>query len=269
MDIACRLCNSQHTERLALTYSKGTSKSQGWAVSMNLFGPILASLIGMAKFFPQVLGPILGLPVSALAVATGAPFALAVDLMILAVLSSMSVTRMKGTTQSYLAAETAPPPRFRVIANLFRAVFLVAIGTAILAGFIGSSGLGDHVVEPWIVTPIARVFELRTTAEILPLVITVPAVPMVLLAAAFMVMGVRYNRKVWPYREASWQRTFLCKRCGGTFVEPDFDPYGVNKVRSDKAGKGKGEFLPHNETEAEREAVHGKAEQDARYMRGK
>ncbi|MHB8410002.1 MAG: hypothetical protein ACYDHY_18305 [Acidiferrobacterales bacterium] len=74
-----------------------------------------------------------------------------------------------------------------------------------------------------------------------------------------------YNRKAFPKREASWQRTFLCQRCGANFVVAEYDPYGMNAVRSDRLGTGNA--LPIAEQPQARETAEAKADADARQWR--
>lgn len=78
-----------------------------------------------------------------------------------------------------------------------------------------------------------------------------------LLIGIGLTVGALYNKRIWPLREAAWQRSFLCKRCGGIFLVPSYDPIGVNPVSSRRISKG--ELLPRVQTEQERHRVEGKA----------
>lgn len=266
MKIECAFCGSHQTERLALTYGQGTARTRGWAFGMNPLGPALGMLVAVAKAFPAALG-ILGLPMGLLALVAAAPMALVIDFVFVAIMASLSLTRWRGTTQTYLATEAAPPPRFRTGLNAIRALVAVLIGSAFTASLIAASGFGDAVAEPAIGHLMAAMGTPSKRVAI-GLVVATAALPALGLTGAGLMAGVRYNRAVWPLREAAWQRTFLCKRCGGTFLVPDFDPYGVNRIRSDKAGQGKGQFLPHAATEAERTRIRGKAHADGYWLRG-
>lgn len=75
----------------------------------------------------------------------------------------------------------------------------------------------------------------------------------------------QYNRTTWPEQEAIWQRTFMCKRCGTRFIKSDFDPVGVNVVRSDRPHQDG--LLPNRFEDDEVAAARRKARTDDGMLR--
>lgn len=238
LDIDCPLCGSRHTERSALAWSRGLSRTQ-------------SSTLGVGGW--------LALPFHGL---TGGASPLLVVLWPLLLLKSflgfgLFAARSWGRTQSVYSAEAAPPYRFPALKAALLAPF------AALFLFLALSFAAMVAIHVYLEANGIREFgalDARLKA-LLPLL----AVFSFAVCAAVMVFGVFYNNKVWPKREAVWQRSFLCKRCGANFVVPDYDPVGENAVRSDRAGRGG--LLPLAGSPADREAARGKAKDDGWLLR--
>ncbi len=247
MDIICPLCNHNRSERLALTYARGTSHSVSTSVGAMAGGGIspLTALLGFL-FFPVTIG--LG----------AAGFV------------GMGVMRTWTRTQTGLAAESAPPKQLSWLAiSLMTLAYIVTapvVGMLILAWeqshlYPASVSHAKHIT--W-----HMVFTQHTGATVTMLVSMAVLLALIIWGLVLGIRGMLQRRNVdWARREAGWQRTFLCNRCGANFLVPDYDPYGVNVVRSDRMGKG--EYLPRAETRRQRETVEGKAAQDNVRMRGK
>ncbi|MHB8254973.1 MAG: hypothetical protein ACYDEV_15070 [Acidiferrobacter sp.] len=233
MKIDCPLCQGHRTERLALTYAKGVTHTVSNSVGVGAGGGGGGGL--MSLLFP------LFLPLSI-------PF-FALKFLGVGVFGMRTWTR----SSTLLAAESQPPKRL----SYFK-VFLMAVAyflaVPVLIGY-----LGIQVLQP--ITAHAA----RVPVEIF--------FGILILVAVFggLFLGIRgaraWNNVIWAPKEAGWQRSFLCQRCGAHFLVPDYDPIGVNVVRSDKAGTG--EYLPRAETPEQRAAVIAKAQSDHRMLRKK
>lgn len=154
------------------------------------------------------------------------------------------VARTWGTTQTVLSAETQPPYYFPVWRYLTRGLALSVIAIAAYGTVMGM--LGDP-----------KLYGYRYTVAEFYNYLALVMGAVLLLIGGVLTLGVLYNKKIWPLREAAWQRSFLCKRCGGIFLIPDYDPVGINPVSSRAIGK-RG-LLPRVQSEQERLAVETKA----------
>lgn len=204
MEIKCPACAHAGTERLALTYSRGKSNTKTTSASVS---------VGLGRLF-VLLNPMTwvdGLmnfsnPMSLLrGVLSGFGF----------VFGLLTIGRSRGTTQSVLSAEIAPPEKSRWVRMLLQGALLSFIVLLIV------NSLG-----PQHVSGLSR-FLVLSVAPLL----TVVAV----------VHGIHFNRNIWPAREAHWQRSFMCRRCGTVFHVAEFNPPALATVSS--FGKA-GEFLP-------------------------
>ncbi len=235
MEISCPLCESHKTQRLALTYAKGVSHSESTTVGAGAsISPL--TILGFV-FFP-------------IAIAIGALGFMGLGLF---------YARTRTTTITGLAAESAPPKRLKW-GNVVLMALAYIIGMTIACGYL------LREVDHALIVPSAP----HAKAQAITLLVVGAIVWLVLLLGGLWlgIKGARYfNDVVWARREAGWQRTFLCKRCGGNFLVPDYDPIGVNVVRSDRMGTG--EYLPRAETREQRAAVSAKAQSDHQTLRKK
>lgn len=235
LDIDCPLCGSRHAERAALVWAKGLSRSRSSTLGA---GGLLALpfqvILGGASPFSLAMMPIL-LPALLLKSFFG---------------FGLFAARSWGESQTVLSAEARPPFRFpiwkAVLMAPFAALTLTAVCLLVAMALSAAYGLPKSLLEA--------------------------AAPLILIAcaalcAAVVALGAAYNRRVWPGREAVWQRSFLCKRCGANFVVPDYDPVGENAVRSDRAGRGG--LLPLAGAPETRAQARAKAESDERLLRKK
>lgn len=238
LDIDCPLCGSRHTERSALAWSKGLSHTRSTTLG---------------------IGGLLALPFQAL---TGAAGPMMIALWPLFLLKSflgfgLFAARSWGVSQSVYSAESAPPYRFPALKAALLAPF-AALFLFLTLSLAAAVAIHLHLWANAIQAPGALEARLN---PLLPFL----GIGSIAICAGVVVLGVAYNRKVWPKREAVWQRSFLCKRCGASFVVPGYDPVGENAVRSDRAGRGG--LLPLAGSPADREAARGKAKDDERLLR--
>ncbi|TXF11578.1 hypothetical protein [Pelomicrobium methylotrophicum] len=159
----------------------------------------------------------------------------------------LNLARSWGTSRTVLAAETRPPWRFPIVKATLYGVGFVFVGIFFL--------LMAHDLVP----------QLKPLN--LNLYMNSGLVLLICIAAAVILLGHVYNERVWKPKEAVWQRSFLCRRCGAVFAVPEFDPVGENPVRSDKAGKGG--LLPLSGAPETRQAARAKAESDDILLRKK
>ncbi|PZP62052.1 MAG: hypothetical protein DI596_04280 [Azospira oryzae] len=237
MRIVCPLCDSNRSERLALTWSRGLSHSTTNTVGVSLMGFLRGlnpmnildgGIFGVVTYYFRLLGLVF-LPFLAF---FGLGFHLA---------------RSWGTSRTVLSAETRPPWRFPVVRAALYGVGFVFIGVYLL--------LMAHGLVPWF-----RRLDMN-------LYMNSGLVFLLCLAAAVVFLGHVYNERVWKPKEAVWQRSFLCRRCGAVFAVPEFDPVGENPVRSDRAGMGG--LLPLAGAPETRRAARAKAQSDDRLLRKK
>lgn len=237
MEIICPLCESKKTQRLALTYAKGVSTTSSTSAGLGASSGLL-TVLGVL-FLPLTIA------LAALGFARIGIFGF----------------KTRGQTKTGLAAETEPPKKMA-----WGNVVLMALAYTLVIVGIGS----------WTYARGIRVFvhalhlhvSSNVTFTTAPFAAQAFLVLMVTLWSAILLGGLalgfrgawHFNTKTWARREAGWQRTFLCKRCGGNFLAPDYDPIGVNVVRSDRLGTG--EYLPRAETPEQRAAVSAKAASD-------
>lgn len=200
--IECPLCGDRHTERLALAWAKGLSRTESTAagVGATLMAPFHA-VLGAASPLSLAFWPFLLLK-SFLGF-------------------GLFMAKSWGTSQSVYSRETRPPYRFPTLKAIlvFPVAWVALLAIMLLALSIACelSGLGREGFE--------RHAGLAVAASLAA-------------CAAVVCLGVFYNRAVWPKREALWQRSFACKRCGAIFPVPEYHPEGGNAVRSDRAGEG-------------------------------
>jgi len=202
MDFTCPLCGSHHATRLALVQAKGRSRSQSWSLTAGgggIFSLALAFLTLPFKLF-----------------------------------GFGSITRTRGTSETFLASETAPPAPIPIGKFVVVALVVTTMMMSMVSG-IQATSLAVH-------NGLGIVIGNLATFGVLAFFI------------ASIVAANRYNRTVWPQKEAEWQRTFLCGRCGATYVVPEYSPDGVKPVRSDRIGKGGG--LPKTAPPDIRDTIH-------------
>ncbi|AOU98275.1 hypothetical protein BI364_10160 [Acidihalobacter yilgarnensis] len=232
MDFECPNCHSQQAKRLALTWASGLSKTKTKSVGA-----------GAALFFNHMPWSLVAMVFKWVVI----PFTLAFSFPAVFVHAGYSW----GTSQSVLSAATRPPWRFRVLRSLVQAVFFTLIVGWVFEVF-GFWASAHALVSLFHINP-----QHASHAEqqrILYAAIGIPASVIASIVIAAFVLGIRYNLKVWPKREAVWQRTFSCQRCGTLYVVPEFTPAGENVVRSDRAEKGG--LLPRSpERKSEAEAL--------------
>lgn len=215
MNFTCPNCHNRHVKRLALLWAEGLSKTRSNHVSVGVGG-----VFDFLKSLPYLL---IGLPLILIwSVFAGAFSFLGTFFMI---------GRSWGTSQTVLSEESKPPYRFRVgIAALKGLAFVLVFGFVAMVWV--QSEARSH---PAFMETVAWMFPFDKsffTAVIFGLT------PVLAIYAGGLWLGVHYNRHIWPKREAVWQRSFFCNRCGTVFVVPDFTPAGSNVIRSDRAGKG-------------------------------
>ena len=242
MNFECPNCHSDHAQRLALVWSAGLAKTESKNVSAG---------VGFLRRLP-LKAMFMLVPVAAMFAPVAALY------MLLKSAGSFiggfaSIGKSWGTSQSVLSAEAKPPYRFIVwrgllqgLAFLFVAVFASAWASA--RYLFPHFNIPTHPNDIQIAAMLAAVFA-----------------PGLLITIAGMTLGIRYNLKVWPKREAVWQRSFQCSRCGTYYIQADFTPAGGNVVRSDRAGKGG--LMPRFDRGDDKVAAEVMAEGDAQTLR--
>lgn len=121
--------------------------------------------------------------------------------------------------------------------------------------------LGGATTALFLPLIVVGLFEIPLNAGVWYVVImALSAILSVTLARAML----KYNNTTWGEHEAIWQRTFMCNRCGTRFIKSEFDPVGVNVVRSDG---GHGNLLPDRFEENEVAVARGKARTDDKDLR--
>lgn len=183
MEIKCPTCDHRGTERLALSYAKGDSRSRSVSAHVTAGLGFLLNPIGILK---------------------SAFFGL------------LTIGRIWGHSQTTLASETEPPRKYR-----YWLVIPLFLALKIFWGL---------VVGPFASSP----------DELASWVIVLAKLSPGALVIGYLAYALYYNLKVWPKKETSWQKTFLCRRCGTVFEEQDFEI--PDAVRSDERKKGR--FLP-------------------------
>ena len=246
MEIVCPLCDSKKTQRLALTYAKGVSTTSSTSVGVGASS-------GLLTFLGLIFLP-LTIVLAALGFARIGVFGF----------------KTRGQTKTGLAAETEPPKKMAwgnvVLMALAYTLAVAGLALWTASHIIPFAEQTFHIPAPVIDdTPFTKMpFSIQAFAVIYG------AIWLTILLGG-LVLGFRgawyFNTKIWARREAGWQRSFLCKRCGGNFLVPDYDPVGVNVVRSDRMGTG--EYLPRAETPEQRAAVSSKAASDDVLLRKK
>jgi hypothetical protein len=239
MEIICPLCDSKKTQRLALTYAKGVSTTSSTSVGVGASSGLLA-----------VLGLVF------------LPFTIALGALGFARIGVFGF-KTRGQTKTGLAAETEPPKKMSwVNVVLMATAYTIAIIVAALWTGKYAIPLAAHAF----LIPTKTLDDTSFTNApfaIQAFIVVFGGIWLAILLGG-LALGFRgawhFNTKTWARREAGWQRTFLCKRCGGNFLAPDYDPIGVNVVRSDRLGTG--EYLPRAETPEQRAAVSAKAASD-------
>ena len=180
MDIKCPTCKHRSTERLALSYAKGDSRTTSTSASLSLgIGALLNPLTLLKALFGFI-----------------------------------TIGRSWGHSQTTLASETQPPEKFRYW------LALPLMLAAALAWAFGLAFISDDATPSWVLV-------LR---EYTPSVVFF----------GYLGLALWYNFRVWPKKEAAWQKTFMCRRCGTVFESEEFEV--PENVRSDKRKKGR--FLP-------------------------
>lgn len=224
MRIVCPLCGSGNAERLVLTWSRGLSRHR-------------TKTFGIGSFFAfanPLNNGIVGLAALALT-----PLVLALWPILTFLRLGLLAAYSWGTSQSALSYEAKPPFRFP------------AAKAALAAGY-------TFFVLP---STVVGMMHLPPARENIGVLLSALAGGAAAWLAAH--LGALYNRRVWAPREALWQRSFLCKRCGANFAVPEFDPEGIQPVRSDR----KGALLPLAGDPAGREAAMAKAATDDARLR--
>ena len=239
MDITCPLCESKKTQRLALTYAKGVSTTSSTSVG-----------VGASSGFLTVLGFVF------------LPITIALGALGFARLGIFAF-KTRGQTKTGLAAETEPPKKWSwgtVVLMAMAYTVVVAVG----ALWTASRGIPFAAEALHIPAKLVKVTTFAAAPFAIQVFLVVLGVFWSVILLGGLALGFRgawyFNTKVWARREAGWQRSFLCKRCGGNFLVPDYDPIGVNVVRSDRLGTG--EYLPRAETPEQRAAVSAKGASD-------
>ena len=237
MEIICPLCDSKKTQRLALTYAKGVSTTSSTSVGVGASSGLLA-----------VLGLVF------------LPFTIALGALGFARIGVFGF-KTRGQTKTGLAAETEPPKKMA-----WGNVVLMALAYTVVIAVIGSwtYARGIPVFAHALLLHVAPNATFATAPLALQAFVVLMVAFWTIILVGGLVLGFRgawhFNTKTWARREAGWQRTFLCKRCGANFLAADYDPIGVNVVRSDRLGTG--EYLPRAETPEQRAAVSAKAASD-------
>ena len=163
---------------------------------------------------------------------------LALPLFLLKMMSPVLLfSRSWSTTQNVLSKQTEPPYRFPFWHYFWIgfALILIASQVTVFPAMIWHWSPSKETVYRELLTALA-----------------------VVVVAVALWLGHLYNKEKWPLMEAEWQRSFMCKRCGGIFIVPEYDPVGVNRVASYQEGK-KGTLLPQSHTQDQQDAVHAKA----------
>lgn len=241
MEIACPLCDSHKTQRLALTYAKGASKSRSKSLFVFAGGGTSPLLIGLSLLFFPIAVPVLALRFLFMG------------------LGGMYTTTK---TETLLATESRPPKRLGrgfIALMAFCYFFFTALVVVSFA--------------PTLITPILPYVATLRHGHYYGMFRWVPLALEALVLIAVEAIGLRvglkgvrhFNDVVWAQKEAAWQRSFLCKRCGANFLVPEYDPAGINRIRSDQAGTG--EYLPRVETSEQRETIVAKAQTDHALLR--
>lgn len=241
MDIVCPLCESKKTQRLALTYAKGASRSRSKSIFAFAGGGLSPLLFGLGILLFPISAPILALRF--LFMGFGGVY---------------TTTR----TETLLAAESRPSKR---LGRGF--IVLMAICYIIFAAWVVA------IFAPIAIRPALSYFATFRHGHYYGQFRWVPLAMEALVLIAVEYVGLRaglrgarhYNDVVWAQKEAAWQRSFLCKRCGANFLVPEYDPVGINRVRSDKAGTG--EYLPRVESLEQRDVIIAKAQTDHEILR--
>ncbi|MDE3021388.1 MAG: hypothetical protein KGI54_05965 [Pseudomonadota bacterium] len=222
MKIKCPLCESEHSTRLVMGYAQGLSRTRTRTISIGgLFSVPLMPLITGGLFLTSFLTWPIAIPYFLFKLFR--PIAL--------------FSKSRGTSQNMISVQSQPPYRFPVgkymlYGFMFFGVVIMAAGFMFRVYHLAS---GERAV-------------FNVSIELITLALVV-----------FVIMkGKAYNNKIWPLLEAAWQRSFMCKRCGGIFLVPEYDPVGVNAVSSYKGWK-KGSLLPESHTQEQKEAVEAKA----------
>lgn len=229
MNVMCPLCDSDQAERLVLSWSAGLSHFKANTVGIGFAVAEVGTFI--KNMFLTLLAAVV--------------WPIALPLVLFGFFKPLAMfARTWGTSQTVLSAETQPPyyfPFWRYVLRAMAVLFIALVAYGTVMGILQDARLyGVHY----------------TAAERYRYLILVMGT-VLLLISVVLTLGVLYNKRVWPLREAAWQRSFLCKRCGGIFLIPDYDPVGINPVSSRSIGKR--ELLPRVQTEQERHRVEGKA----------
>ena len=245
-EFECPNCHSDQAQRLALVWSAGLAKTENKNVSVG---------VGFLRRLPWKVTAML-VPV---AVALAPVAAVLVPLYMLLKASGSFIGgfalmgKSWGTSQSVLSAEAKPPYRFTVWRGLLRGLAFLLVA-ALASGWASTHYLFPH-------------FNIPTHPDDLQIALMLAVVftPGLLITIAGVTLGVRYNLKVWPKREAVWQRTFQCERCGTHYIQADFSPAGDNVIRSDRAGKGG--LMPRFDRGDDKAVAEAMAGSDAQTLR--
>jgi hypothetical protein len=164
-------------------------------------------------------------------------------------------------SQTALSSELAPPKRFPVLLVTLSSFGLVSTAVWYSVTHENSNNIVTKGVAK--VSSVMHSAGIAHSNNMYSLIILLS----LLIVPIFFSLGVYYNLKIWSPREAAWQRSFLCERCGTIYVNDNFNLKSVSQVRSDKAGKGS--YFPRYETDLQRKNVRGKAKFDNDTIRKK
>lgn len=242
----CPSCNHDGARRLAIEYASGLSHARSFMIGLS-FGEIVSVLKKYLLLTSLSLMPIVGTVF----------FGYGLLQLISAFYAGVIFTR----SQTALSSELSPPKRFPVFL-----VTLSSIGLVSTAIWYSLTYEKNNVV---VTNGITKVSDVMHNAGIVHSnnMYSLIVLFSLLIVPTFFSLGVYYNLKIWSPREAAWQRSFLCERCGTIYVNDSFNLKSVSQVRSDKAGKGA--YFPRYETDLQRDNVRGKAKFDSDTIRKK
>ncbi len=240
-DTICPQCHSGENQRLAVLYANGIATTKSFMIGFSM-EPIVAAI---KRFF--LIGALAILPGSGL---------LFFGFALTQILSALFLGTIFSFTTTGLAKEIAPPKRFRTWLVALGALGLFSTGLWLQLAYSSPSpsengavisqraALHQKLISSYGVKENVHSSS-GNSSNYYPEIGFVLIILSPVVFVAFLVVGYYYNTHVWSPREAAWQRSFMCQRCGTIFIDPDFPLNSVTMVRSDKIGKG---YLPRFET---------------------
>lgn len=239
IEFKCPSCHHSGARRLALDYASGLSHSQSFMAGMSMEGVV------------KVVKNVLLLSSLSLLPVIGSMFFI---YSLLQIISAFFFGVIFTRTQSALSSELSPPKRFPVLLVTLGSFGIVSTMFWIHLGF-------NHDVVTNNSTNFVNLETFKYNIVNTLYYLSYLIVPL------FFILGIYYNNTIWSSREAAWQRSFMCERCGTIYIVENFSPKSISRVRSDKVGKGN--FLPRFETPSQKSTMKTRGHNDEKTLRKK